>query len=279
MLIKLNRNYLKAMLVMAAKDDIRYYFNAVNFVGEAGKILAYATNGHHLIRWIVIDDYQDADFNYFIDRIAIKTAIKTKDKIFLDAESGAIVCEKNNDFRRFYGLLPASPIGFEKVISKTIEEPRAKSGETDQLFINGAYLEKIGKISRYIAKVYKVDAPPVRHYAPKSKKGVSSIFTIGGCDDIMVIAANLNHNQGVTQEEHRAVLMNNHPAPKSKIQKLIDDGLVVICGCSNKSLEKARIATDLSSKLVVGYDGKNYIDKDGDIWKYVYYVDAIKPKT
>ena len=135
-LIELKTAYLKAMLCAAAKSDVRYYLEGVYFVGGDNKVLAYSTDGHQLLRWIVCENYQGGDFSYIINRRCIKDAIKTKYHIHLETSTGDIVCAKKEDFRRFKGLIDGKYPDVKRVVSGYIDN--IKSEKDENILINAS---------------------------------------------------------------------------------------------------------------------------------------------
>lgn len=273
MLIKLNRNYLKAMRLVTAKEDVRYYLMGIYFLGGEGKVLAYATDGHQLMRWIVEDDYQGKDFEYIINRRAIKDAIKTKYNIHLDSETGELACSKNEDFRVFRGSTDGKYPDTSKLIAKYIEDISKDKKET--LSFNAKYLENLGKIGQIINKEQGFENLNVRQYSRAALGSVNNFFTFPCCDDLMYIVADIE-NDGITDSEHKAVLTNTFKPSKNNVQSYIDDGYGVLCGISNGSAQHATTTPADKVRVIVDYDDNFYMDSEGNIWSYVYFIEAFK---
>jgi DNA polymerase-3 subunit beta len=70
-------NELKALLLCAAKNDIRYYLNGVHFESSANGIIAASTDGHRLL-CINLPSEQAEGIKALIPRALIEAAIKTK---------------------------------------------------------------------------------------------------------------------------------------------------------------------------------------------------------
>ena len=70
-------NELKALLLCAAKNDIRYYLNGVHFESTNNGIIAASTDGHRLI-CINLPNEQAEGVKALIPRALIEAAVKTK---------------------------------------------------------------------------------------------------------------------------------------------------------------------------------------------------------
>lgn len=274
-LIELKTAYLKAMLCAAAKSDVRYYLEGVYFVGGDNKVLAYSTDGHQLLRWIVCENYQGGDFSYIINRRCIKDAIKTKYHIHLETSTGEIVCAKKEDFRRFRGLIDGKYPDVKRVVSGYIDN--IKSEKDENILINASYLKSLSKIGKTVGKHYKIKDVPIRLYSSKPVNAITNIFTFNGNKNLMYIVTSCK-SAGTTDEEHHAVLMDEHPIPKPEVQQWLDDGYGAICGFSNKSPDEAKRSADFTRAVIVDYDDDGYMDSIGDIWRFVYFIDAVERK-
>ena len=274
-LIELKTAYLKAMLCAAAKEDVRYYLEGVYFVGGENKVLAYSTDGHQLLRWIVCEDYQGKDFSYIINRRCIKDAIKTKYHIHLETSTGDIVCAKNEDFRRFKGLIDGKYPDVKRAVSGYVEDIQQEKDKN--VLLNGTYLKNLGKIGKIIGNHYKIKDAPIRLYSSKPVDGITNIFTFNGNKNLMYIVTSCR-SVAITDEEHHAVLMDKHPIPKPEVQQWLDDGYGAICGASIHSPNDAKTAANWATKLIVDYDHEGYMDSNGDIWRFIYFIDAVERK-
>ncbi len=273
-LIELKRAYLKAMLCAAAKEDVRYYLEGVYFVGGDNKVLAYSTDGHQLLRWIVCEDYQGDDFSYILNRRSIKDAIKTKYHIHLEASTGDLVCAKDEDFRRFKGLIDGKYPDVKRAVAGYIED--IKQEKDKNVLLNGTYLKNLGKIGEIIGKHYKVKDTPIRLYSSKPVDGITNIFTFNGNKNLMYIVTSCL-SVFTTDEEHHAVLLDAHPIPKNEAQQWLDEGFGAICGFSNESPDAAKGMSEYRAKLIVDYDDDGYMDMNGDIWRFVHFIDPVEP--
>lgn len=275
-LIELKTAYLKAMLCAAAKEDVRYYLEGVYFVGGDSKVLAHSTDGHQLLRWIVLEDYEGDDFSYIVNRRCIKDAIKTKYHVHLEASTGNLVCAKNEDFRRFKGLIDGKYPDVKRAVTGYIEG--IKQAKDKNVMLNGSYLMNLGKIGKIVGKHYKVKAVPVRLYSSKPVDGITNIFTFNGNKNLMYIVTSCR-TADTTDEEHHAVLMDQYPVLKPEVQQWLDDGYGAICGFSNKSPDEAKRMANFTRAVIVDYDDDGYMDSIGDIWRFVYFIDAVERKA
>lgn len=88
----------------------------------------------------------------------------------------------------------------------------------------------------------------------------------------------------MTQAEHDALVEElltidlglNLPA-KNNVQKYLNQGFGVLCGISNRSINHARATPADLLEVVVDCDDDGYMDADGEIWRYVYCIGAIRP--
>lgn len=277
-LIELKTAYLKAMLCAAAKEDVRYYLEGVYFVGGDNKVLAYSTDGHQLLRWIICEDYEGSDFSYIINRRCIKDAIKTKYSVHLQASTGDLVCAKDEDFRTFRGLIDGKFPDVKRAVAGYIED--IKKEKDKNILLRGNCLKNLGKIGQIIGKHYKVKDVPVRFYSSKPVDGITNIFTFNGNKNLMYIVTSCR-TANTTDEEHHAVLMDEHPIPKPEVQQWLDEGYGAICSVSNKSPDDAKGFAEfaINRKVIVDYDDDGYMDSTGKIWRFVYLIDALEPNS
>jgi DNA polymerase-3 subunit beta len=70
-------NELKALLICAAKNDVRYYLNGVHFESTPHGIIAASTDGHRLL-CINLPSEQAEGIKALIPRALIEAAVKTK---------------------------------------------------------------------------------------------------------------------------------------------------------------------------------------------------------
>lgn len=277
-LIELKTAYLKAMLCAAAKEDVRYYLEGVYFVGGDNKVLAYSTDGRQLLRWIVSEDYQGDDFSYILNRRCIKDAVKTKYHIHLEASTGDLVCAKDEDFRKFKGLIDGKYPDVKRVVSGYVDNINSEKDEN--ILINASYLKSLSKIGKTVGKHYKLKDVPIRLYSSKPLNHITNIFTFNGNKNLMYIVTSCQ-SAGTTDEEHHAVLLDEHPIPKNETQQWIDEGFGAICSVSNKSPDDAKGFAEfaINRKVIVDYDDDGYMDSTGKIWRFVYFIDAVEPNS
>jgi len=267
MLVKLNRNYLKAMRLVTAKEDIRYYLMGIYFVGGEGKVLAYATDGNQLMRWIVEDDYEGDDFEYIINRRAIKDAIKTKYDIHLNVETGELVCAKDEDFRSFKGLIDGKYPDVKRVISRWIDDiPKEK---VKSLIFRADNLINLGKIGKLVGKDSNTPTSPIRQYNRASISGIENIFTFPQANNLMYVVTNIKH-ENINDREKYAVMMDHSAIEREIIEDIVASGFSIKCGVSRHAYKTAVRCAKNNSRVafIVDYDDKHFIDNKGEIWDY-----------
>lgn len=84
----------------------------------------------------------------------------------------------------------------------------------------------------------------------------------------------------ITHEEHHAVLLDDYPMPDPVLtaKKWLDKSVFVLCSVSNKSAEDAKHKALRSNSIVaaiVDYDDSGYMDTAGNIWQYIYFLEAM----
>ena len=90
MLLTIKTNELKALLLCAAKNDVRYYLNGVHFESTPHGIIAASTDGHRLL-CINLPNEQAEGVKALIPRALIEAAVKTKAQVIDISIDGANV--------------------------------------------------------------------------------------------------------------------------------------------------------------------------------------------
>ena len=142
MQLTIKTNELKALLLCAAKNDIRYYLNGVHFESTPNGIIAASTDGHRLL-CINLPSEQAESVNCLVPRALIEAAVKTKaqviDVIIIDGQQVTLSSAGQNVSGSLTeGVFP----DFRRVI------PEKVSGIQGNEF-NNEYLvdfDKIGKL-------------------------------------------------------------------------------------------------------------------------------------
>lgn len=75
-------NELKALLIIAAKKDVRSYLNNIHFESTSNGIVAVATDGHRLL-CIKLSNEPVEGLKHLISRELCEQACKTKDKVII----------------------------------------------------------------------------------------------------------------------------------------------------------------------------------------------------
>jgi hypothetical protein len=80
MLFTIKTNELKALLLCAAKNDVRYYLNSIHFESTSNGIIAASTDGHRLL-CINLPTENAPGIKALVPRALIEAAIKTKAQV------------------------------------------------------------------------------------------------------------------------------------------------------------------------------------------------------
>jgi len=144
MTITVQTNQLKALLLCAAKKDIRNYLNGVFFESNTAGLTAVSTDGHRLLA-IQLEFNDDLEpLSVIIPRAAIEQAVKTKavsliinfdmdDKTFSITDSSITINGLLED-----GVFPS----WRRVIPSTINN--------EAVSFNNDYLSDFDKVSRLL---------------------------------------------------------------------------------------------------------------------------------
>ena len=142
MQLTIKTNELKALLLCAAKNDIRYYLNGIHFESTPNGIIAASTDGHRLL-CINLPDQQAEGVKALIPRALIEAAINTKAPsidVMIDGASVTLSSAGQN----VSGSIPEGVFpDFRRVIPNTV------SGEAGSQF-NNEYLTDFDKIGKLI---------------------------------------------------------------------------------------------------------------------------------
>ena len=135
-------NELKALLLCAAKNDVRYYLNSIHFESTPGGIIAASTDGHRLL-CINLPSEQAEGINALIPRALIEAAVKTKAAtidISIEGDQVSLVSlGLYNIGKLTEGVFP----DYRRVIPNTV------SGEAGSQF-NNEYLTDFDKVGKLI---------------------------------------------------------------------------------------------------------------------------------
>ena len=136
-------NELKALLLCAAKNDIRYYLNGVHFESTSNGIIAASTDGHRLL-CINLPSEQAEGIKALIPRALIEAAVKTK-SVYIE-----ITIEGANVTLSSAGQNVSGSIGegvfpdFRRVI------PNSVTGESGGAQFQTDYISDFDKIGKLI---------------------------------------------------------------------------------------------------------------------------------
>ena len=135
-------NELKALLLCAAKNDIRYYLNGVHFESTPHGIIAASTDGHRLL-CINLPNEQAEGIKALIPRALIEAAIKTKAPTIDVMIEGANVTLSSMGQNVSGSITDGVFPDFRRVIPNTV------SGEAGSQF-NNEYLTDFDKVGKLI---------------------------------------------------------------------------------------------------------------------------------
>ena len=136
-------NELKALLLCAAKNDIRYYLNGVHFESTPHGIIAASTDGHRLL-CINLPDEQAEGIKALIPRALIEAAIKTKAQVIDITIEGANVTLSSMGQNVSGSITDGVFPDFRRVI------PNSVSGESGGAQFQTDYISDFDKIGKLI---------------------------------------------------------------------------------------------------------------------------------
>jgi DNA polymerase III subunit beta len=138
------KNTLKAALLMAAKNDVRYYLNGVCFQPHGDDVIMIATTGHSLLAHKLNTAVEDGrlDREFIIPRDTIESVLKTcgrSDSIEVELTNGSVTLRVNQfvitatiidgKFPDWRKITPASCSGDASQIDPFLLAEVRKSGE------------------------------------------------------------------------------------------------------------------------------------------------------
>jgi DNA polymerase-3 subunit beta len=141
MQLTIKTNDLKALLICAAKNDIRYYLNGVHFESTPTGYIAASTDGHRLLCINLPHDEPKPDFKGLIPRALIEAVTKCKAKVItisIDGDNVAMLGDINIAGKLAEGVFP----DFRRAV------PTSVTGVAGSQF-NNEYLvdfDKVGKL-------------------------------------------------------------------------------------------------------------------------------------
>ena len=135
-------NELKALLLCAAKNDIRYYLNGVHFESTPGGIIAASTDGHRLLCVNLPNELAEG-IKALIPRALIEAAVKTKAQVIDITIDGANVTLSSMGQNVSGSITDGVFPDFRRVI------PNSVTGEAGSQF-NNEYLTDFDKVGKLI---------------------------------------------------------------------------------------------------------------------------------
>ena len=144
MKIELETKYLKAMLLVIPSNEVRYYLCGMNVVAKDGELVAFATDGHRISKWLISKEYDGEDFNVIFDKLTIKAVVDSKVKeVELDTEKLSFKLPYGEASKLIDGTFPDANRVLNTSINKNVD------GES---FINTKYLVDVAKIGNMICR-------------------------------------------------------------------------------------------------------------------------------
>jgi DNA polymerase-3 subunit beta len=136
-------NELKALLICAAKNDIRYYLNGVHFESTSNGIIAASTDGHRLL-CINLPNEQAEGIKALIPRALIEAAVKTKAQVIDISIDGANVTLSSMGQNVSGSITDGVFPDFRRVI------PNSVSGESGGAQFQTDYISDFDKIGKLV---------------------------------------------------------------------------------------------------------------------------------
>ena len=152
-MITLNVNFLKAALIFASDDEIRYYLKGVHLLRRGNHLRIAATDGHRLFCAAQTLDESGDDFNVILPRDGLKKALTGVNKncefLGLDLEWQSTVT-LNPVKRAVLNDVSMAPIdGTYPTIERVVPDANSISGEVAAF--NPLYLADVGKAAKILA--------------------------------------------------------------------------------------------------------------------------------
>lgn len=168
----IEHSVIKALLTVAAKNDIRYYLNAVAIDVRSADTTLVATDGHILLAIPVAHDHEMPVGVHIIDRASL-------DGLKLSTKAGSVLDIVINDGHatiRCNGSETRTPLVDAKYPDWRTVLPRTSSGECAQF--NPELLVRLQIAFRLILGS-KTDIPTVHHYGNKGALVTSDCDALG----------------------------------------------------------------------------------------------------
>lgn len=148
-MIELKSNYLRALLVTAAKGDNTYrpQLCGIHFRSRAGRIEAHSTDGHRASKWLIAETSDSPDFAVIVSTKAIKHALYAKDDTVKLTPTGKLISSlgvSRGTIDRDYVDIDRV-FGVDGVINRIDAKP----------MFNSKYLADLDKVSRHLRVVDK----------------------------------------------------------------------------------------------------------------------------
>jgi DNA polymerase-3 subunit beta len=169
----INADTIKALLVIAAKNDMRGYLNSVCVDVRASDAVAVATDGHRLLA-LPLTATDDAPAlvsgQYIIRREAlegVKAVLKRPIMVTIDATARTATIDNGS-------TVTSSPLMDNKYPDWRKVVPRTVSGEVAQF--NAEYIGAFGKVHKLLGGAY---SPAIRHNGDKAARVILPGAAVG----------------------------------------------------------------------------------------------------
>lgn len=144
MKIELETKYLKAMLLTIPTNEVRYYLCGLNVVAKDGELLAFATDGHRISKWLISKEYDGDDFNVIFDKLTIKAVVDANiETVELDTESLSFKLPYGEASKLIDGTYPDANRVLNADTNKNVD---------GECFIDTKYLIDVAKIGKIICR-------------------------------------------------------------------------------------------------------------------------------
>lgn len=144
MKLELETKYLKAMLLTIPTHEVRYYLCGMNLVAKDGELVAFATDGHRISKWLISKEYEGEDFNVIFDKLTIKAVVDSKVKeVELDTEKLSFKLPYGEASKLIDGTFPDA--------NRVLNANTNKNVDGD-CFIDTRYLVDVAKMGNLICR-------------------------------------------------------------------------------------------------------------------------------
>ena len=266
--IELNVFYLQAMLLTAAKEDIRYYLAGILFKALNGKVWAFSTDGHRLSRWLIKDDYQGPNFEYIVGRDGIQSILEHK----ADYKDNSIVLDTRCGFLSVAGIAINNLIDgrYPNALDVANKALQLSDDKEAMPLIDAKYMKGLANAARLLGK-YRGNSVCASFEHVIRRDNESNTFVVTGIDNyIQVIMPMRDAEENRSKCIDKAMVIADITNP---IHKAINEGKFVKCGVSNKDQQTAiKNAEGACVKYIFAYDEAGFMDSQCELWRFAHMI-------